>query len=123
VSASQLVPIVLIVLVGYLLLVRPARRRAQTVTRLQSALSPGDQVMLTSGLFGTILDLQDEIARVELAPGIVVRVHRKAVGQVIPDGLPDSDEHDFDIPTQADDTSRPAGETYGRAGDDNPGVN
>ena len=41
--------------------------------------------MLTSGIFATLVDLEDEIANVELAPGIVVRVHRGAVGQIIVD--------------------------------------
>lgn len=41
--------------------------------------------MLTSGIFATIVDVDDESARVELAPGVVIRVHRKAVGQLITD--------------------------------------
>ena len=92
-DGSQLeayLPLVLLVFVGYLLLVRPARKRARATSQLQSALSPGDEVMLTSGIFATILDIQDEIARVELAPGVVVRVHRGAVGQLVHD-LPPAD--------------------------------
>jgi preprotein translocase subunit YajC len=88
VDASQLeayVPLVLLVVVGYLLLIRPARRRAQATAALQSALSSGDEVMLSSGLFGTVLDIRDEVVQVELAPAIVVRVHRGAVTQIIKD--------------------------------------
>jgi preprotein translocase subunit YajC len=105
VDASQLeayLPLVLLVGVGYLLLIRPARKRAQATASLQAALSAGDEVMLSSGLFGTVVDIQDEVVRVELAPGTVVRAHRGAVTQIIkdqpspsvPDEAPDSeDEH------------------------------
>ncbi len=87
-TASQLqgfLPLVLLLVVGYLLLVRPARKRARATSNLQSALSPGDEVMLSSGLFATVIDVQDEIATVELGPGTVVRVHRGAVTQIIVD--------------------------------------
>lgn len=89
-------PLVLLVVVGYLLLIRPARRRAQAASALQSAISPGDEVMLSSGLFGTVVDIADEVVRVELAPGVVVRLHRGAVTQIIKDqppvGLPPDDD-------------------------------
>ena len=87
-DASQLeayLPLVLLLVVGYLLLIRPARRRARATADLQAALSSGDEVMLSSGLFGTVLDVRDEVVHVELAPGIVVRVHRGAVTQIIKD--------------------------------------
>jgi preprotein translocase subunit YajC len=88
VSASQLeayLPLVLLIVVGYLLLIRPARRRARATAELQATLSPGDEVMLSSGLFGTVVGLRDEVVQVELGPGMVVRVHRGAVTQIIKD--------------------------------------
>lgn len=102
VDASQLeayLPLVLLVVVGYLLLIRPARKRARATAELQSALSPGDEVMLSSGLFGVLVDVVDEVAQVELAPGIVVRVHRGAVTQIITDRpSPVADDADDDVP-------------------------
>jgi preprotein translocase subunit YajC len=91
---------VLLVVVGYLLLIRPARRRAQASAALQSALSSGDEVMLSSGLFGTVLDVRDEVVRVELAPNVVVRVHRGAVTQIIKD-RPSPLQGDDDVPDDA----------------------
>jgi len=115
VDASQLeayLPLVLLIVVGYLLLIRPARRRAQATAALQSALSAGDDVMLSSGLFGSVVDIEGEVIRVELAPGIVVRVHRGAITQIIKD-RPAQTEPEDDGPDPA---GRPSG-------DDNPGVN
>ena len=114
-DASQLeayLPLVLLIVVGYLLLIRPARRRAAATAALQSALSAGDDVMLSSGLYGSVVDIEGEVIRVELAPGMVVRVHRGAITQIIRD-RPAQDEPEDDGP---DPTGRPSG-------DDNPGVN
>lgn len=84
-SWAQFLPLVLILAIGYLLLIRPARRRARDVSTLQAALSVGDQVMLTSGIYGTITGVVDDEARIEVASGVVVRVHRAAVAKIIKD--------------------------------------
>ncbi|MDX6298223.1 MAG: preprotein translocase subunit YajC [Nocardioidaceae bacterium] len=121
-SVATVLPLVLIVLVGYLLIVRPTRKRSQAAQRLQSSLAPGDQVMLTSGIFARLVDLEHETAHVELAPGVVVRVHRRAVGQIIVDPTGDlaKDATSAEDPEDAgEDVSHRAGET---PGDDSRGV-
>lgn len=109
-DASQLeayLPLVLLVLLGYLLLIRPARRRARAAQDLQAALSPGDEVMMTSGLFGEVKQVSDQVVHVEIAPGMVVRVHRGAVSQIITDhSLPPAE---IDPPSSAGD---PAGDDH-----------
>jgi preprotein translocase subunit YajC len=111
-QVEAFLPLVLVAIVGYLLLIRPVRRRAQAAQQLQSALSTGDEVMLTSGLFATVVDVQDEVVHVEVAPGTVVRVHRRAIGQIIRD-VPQTGDTDGDAPRHAGDTP----------GEEQPGVN
>jgi preprotein translocase subunit YajC len=50
---------------------------------MQSSLAVGDEVMLSSGIFGVLVSLNDERVRVEIAPGVVVEVARGAVGQKV----------------------------------------
>ena len=82
----------------WLLLVRPQSRRQRELAHMQSTLEVGDEVMLTSGVYGTIRGLDDDVAQVELADGVTVRVARGAVGQVVrevdapaPDDTADTD--------------------------------
>jgi preprotein translocase subunit YajC len=79
--------------IGYFLLIRPTRRRAQEVRALQSALGVGADVILTSGIFGTVTAIADERVSVEIADGVVVRVHRGAIGKIM---TPDRDALDSD---------------------------
>jgi preprotein translocase subunit YajC len=76
-------PFVLIALVFWFLIVRPQRRRQQQLASTQAALGPGTEVMLGSGIFGTVASLDDETLRIEVAPGTVVKVARQAVVRVI----------------------------------------
>ena len=78
----SLLPLLLIVLLFWLMVVRPAARRQKEVARLQESLQPGHRVMLASGIFGTIRSLSDDRARIELAPGVEVEVVRGAVTSV-----------------------------------------
>lgn len=50
---------------------------------MQSALSVGDEVMLTSGVFGTLRELADDRVGVEIAAGVIIHVARGAVGTVV----------------------------------------
>jgi preprotein translocase subunit YajC len=86
VSPDQLgafIPIVLIILVFWLLAIRPARKRQQEAQRVQNSLAIGERVMLTSGIFGRISGLDDETLDLEVAPGVVITTLRPAVARVV----------------------------------------
>jgi preprotein translocase subunit YajC len=104
---TQLLWIVVLVLGAYLLLVRPARKRARDTQTMQSSLSAGDQIMLTSGIFGRVESIDDDKVNVEVSPGVVLSVHRGAIGKIIrdvsDDGLTDDDEDAFDDEDAYDD--------------------
>jgi preprotein translocase subunit YajC len=79
-----LLPIVLLLLFAYIVLIRLPRKRAREVTMLQSTLTAGDQVMLTSGIFGRVQAMADgDKIEVEISPSVVVTVHRGAIGKIV----------------------------------------
>jgi len=75
----------------WLLILRPQQRRMAAVRTLQAELREGDEVMTTSGIYGTIVTLGDDTLELRIAPNAVIKVARGAVGQrVTADGeLPD----------------------------------
>lgn len=81
---AQLLPLVGIALLFWLLVIRPASRRQRELTRMQSSLSVGDEVMLTSGIYGTLVELTDDRVAVAIAEGVVIHVARGAIGTVVP---------------------------------------
>ena len=72
-----------IALLFWLVLIRPQVRRQRELAHLQSTLEVGDEVMLTSGVYGTVRTLDETVAQVEIAQGVTIRVARGAVGQVV----------------------------------------
>lgn len=75
-------PLVAIALLFWLMVMRPASRRQKQLRRIQSELRPGQRVMLSSGIYGTVSTVGDDRVHVEVAPGVVVEVVRAAIGAV-----------------------------------------
>jgi len=83
---QEILPVLTLVgfaLLLWLLLVRPQTRRQRELAHMQSTLEVGDEVMLTSGVYGTVRTLDETVAQVEIAQGVTIRVARGAVGQVV----------------------------------------
>lgn len=83
---ETLLPIALLVVVFYLLIVRPMQARQKQYSALRSmqeALTPGARVMISSGIHGTIISIDEETVALEVAPSTVITVARAAVAEVI----------------------------------------
>ncbi len=79
----SLLPIVGIALLFWLLIIRPQSKRQRAVREMQSELQPGQEVMLTAGVFGTIEQITDEYLLLRIADGVVIKVIKGAVGNVV----------------------------------------
>ena len=82
-NLSTLLPILLIGVVFYLLIMRPARNRQKKQQQMMSTLQAGSRIMTTAGIFGTVVEIDDENASIEIAPGVVIRVVKAAIGRVL----------------------------------------
>jgi preprotein translocase subunit YajC len=82
---STLIFIALLVLAFYFLILRPQRKRQQTLQRTMSAISPGSRVMLGSGLFGTVVAVGPRQVVLEISPGAEVTVLKQAISKVVTD--------------------------------------
>ena len=83
-AASTIVsflPLLLIVAAVYFLLLRPRQRQMRQQRELQSTLDVGDEVMLTSGVYGFITGFEPgtDIVWVEVDDDVQIRVSRAAI--------------------------------------------
>lgn len=63
---------------------RNSKKRQAQVAEMQNNMQPGAEVMLQSGIFGTIIEIDDEENRVTVMSGTsTLVVHRNAIGQVV----------------------------------------
>lgn len=66
-------------IVVLLWLMMTQRRRAKAVQQAQAELAVGQDVMLASGIYGTIAHLDGEMVHLQVSDGVVMRVNRRSV--------------------------------------------
>lgn len=72
----------LLVVAFFFFVIRPQRARAHAARALQADLAPGTSVVTTSGLHGTVTDVSDDSIGLEVAPGVIVRFAKAAIGRI-----------------------------------------
>lgn len=85
----------LLMIVGfYFLLIRPQRSRQRAQKAVLASLEVGDEVMTSGGIFGTIVEIDEDegVLTVEIAPGTRVRMLRQGISQRFVEDDEDEDE-------------------------------
>jgi preprotein translocase subunit YajC len=78
-------PLLIIIIVFgavWLLLLLPARRRREQHAAMQDSVEAGDDIITAGGLHGTVREIDEDTAKVEIAPGVVVTLDRRAIAAV-----------------------------------------
>lgn len=80
----------------YFLFIRPQQRQMRQHQELVANLEVGDDIITSSGIYGTITGLDDDTMEVEVADGVVLTMAKRAVAEVAvdevdEDGLADDD--------------------------------
>jgi preprotein translocase subunit YajC len=116
----ELLPFAAIAAAFWLLIIRPSSVRRKAQAALVASLAPGQRIMTTAGVFGTLVSLDGDRASVEVAPGVVIEMLTAAIAQVLPedrgaDGMaetvvaePSDDAPDEEQPSEVVDAIAPA---------------
>jgi preprotein translocase subunit YajC len=75
--------ILVVILAGvWALLVLPARRRRGSHAAMQDSIDVGDEIITAGGLHGVVKEIGDDTVRIEIAPGVIATLDRRAVAAV-----------------------------------------
>jgi preprotein translocase subunit YajC len=82
----DMLPIVFLLLLIYLMLIRPQNKRAKEQKKMIESLTKGDEVVTSGGLLGKIMDVGDNFVLIDLGGDIKVKVQRQAISNTVPKG-------------------------------------
>ncbi len=74
-----MMPLVLIVMIFYFLVIRPAQTKQRKLEELIKELKSGDKVILNPGILGTIVGVDDKTFHVRVDDKTRIRVLRSAI--------------------------------------------
>ncbi|MCI2420144.1 preprotein translocase subunit YajC [Saccharopolyspora sp. K220] len=81
---SLILPLLIVLLaVPLFLQARKQKRAVAEQQKLQNSITPGDRVMTTSGVFGTVVATSDDSIDLEIAPGMTTTWVRAAVREKV----------------------------------------
>jgi preprotein translocase subunit YajC len=68
----------------YFLLIRPQQKQKRDREVMLSAVKPGDRVVMSSGLHGTVVKLSDHAVTLKVADQVRLEFDRSAIGRIVP---------------------------------------
>ena len=83
-SISLIVWIVLLVVFMYFFMIRPQQKERKNKDAMMSSLAIGDTILTTSGFYGVVIDIQDDVVIVEFGSNKNCRIpmQRDAISAV-----------------------------------------
>jgi len=80
---TALIPFLLVFLVFYLLLIRPTRLKQKKHQEMVEELKPGDKVVTSGGIYGTIMGVQKDRLEVKIASNVKIDITKNAVSVIL----------------------------------------
>ncbi|RMH06068.1 MAG: preprotein translocase subunit YajC [Nitrospirae bacterium] len=78
----SLIPFILIFVIFYFLLVLPQQRRQKEHKKMLEALKKGDKIITSSGIWGTITNLDKDTATVQIADNTKIKIQRENIARL-----------------------------------------
>ena len=79
---AGLFSIVLIVVIFYMLMYRPMRKRQKNLEAMVTALKKGDRVITTGGIYGTVAGIKDHTVMLKVADQAKIEVAKNAIASM-----------------------------------------
>jgi preprotein translocase subunit YajC len=92
----------------WFLFIRPQQRRVRDHNALVASVQAGDEVVLSAGIYGRIVELGPDDLTLEVAPGVELRVARQAI---LRRAEPSDDVGPTDLPAPDTNAGPPGPET------------
>ena len=113
----------LLLAVMYVFLILPQRKRSKAHAELLRAVSPGDEILTSGGIYGGVTEIDGDDLYLEIAPDVEIKINRRAVSERISaTTTPAAPANDVVVPDEVIEGTDPVGlpEGVSDGGDDTP---
>lgn len=76
---TGLLPLLLVFVVFYFFMIRPQMKKQKELTTYRNAITKGDKVITTGGIYGKVVDVNDNVTTIEIANDVKIRVDKNAI--------------------------------------------
>lgn len=83
---TALLPFLLVFVIFYLLIIMPSRRKQKKHQDMVGNLKPGDRIVTSGGIYGTVMGVQPDKIELKIAANVKIDITKGAVGAVLGQG-------------------------------------
>ena len=76
---SGIIMMVVIVAIFYFFMIRPQQKKQKEIAKAREALTVGDKVITSGGIYGKIKEVGDVYMMIEIANGVNIRIDKTSV--------------------------------------------
>jgi preprotein translocase subunit YajC len=80
---TALIPFILVFVIFYLLIIMPQRKRQKRHQEMVQQLQPGEKIITTGGIHGTVMGVQQDKIEVKIASNVKIDISKNAVAAVL----------------------------------------
>ncbi|MGQ9672076.1 MAG: preprotein translocase subunit YajC [Candidatus Aminicenantales bacterium] len=88
---TALIPFLLVFVIFYLLLILPQRKRQKKHMAMVEQLKPGDRIITSGGIFGTVMGVQKDRIELKVAANVKIDITKSAVAVILGQQKSDSE--------------------------------
>lgn len=88
---TALIPFLLVFVIFYLLIIMPQRKRQKKHMAMVEQLKPGDRIITTGGIFGTVMGVQKDRIELKVAANVKIDITKSAVAVILGQQKSDSE--------------------------------
>ena len=85
-----LIPMIAVAAIFYFLVIGPERKKQKARDEMLGAMKKGDEVMTSSGMYGRVVRIQEDVITLQVADGVRLRFNRAAIQSVLEEGASES---------------------------------
>lgn len=83
---SALIPFIAVFVIFYLLIIRPQRKKQQKHMQMVNQLQPGDRIITTGGIYGTVMGVEKDKLELKIAANVKIEITKSAVAIILGKG-------------------------------------
>jgi len=79
---TAIIPFVLVFVIFYLLIILPSRRKQKKHQQMVEELKPGDKIITTGGIHGTVMGVQQDKIELKISTNVKIDISKNAVAVI-----------------------------------------
>jgi len=82
---ASFLPLIIIFFIFYFIMILPQQKKMKEHEKMLNELKKGDNVLLSSGIYGTINNIKGNIIELKIAENVKINILKSTVSQIIPE--------------------------------------